>query len=64
MGAFLKRSAADPKLLEKEGQCVVFPSLDDLAEGLTIRILMCMPTISLCSRMPGRVASLACRKQA
>ncbi len=30
-GAILKRSAADPKLFEKEGRAVVFISLDDLA---------------------------------
>jgi dihydroxy-acid dehydratase len=30
-GAILKRSAADPKLFEKEGRAVVFRSLDDLA---------------------------------
>jgi dihydroxy-acid dehydratase len=30
-GAILKRSAADPKLFEKEGRAVVFNSLDDLA---------------------------------
>jgi dihydroxy-acid dehydratase len=30
-GAILKRSAADPKLFEKEGRAVVFASLDDLA---------------------------------
>jgi dihydroxy-acid dehydratase len=29
-GAILKRSAADPKLFEKEGRVVVFSSLDDL----------------------------------
>jgi dihydroxy-acid dehydratase len=30
-GAILKRSAADPKLFEKEGRAVVFGSLDDMA---------------------------------
>ncbi|EDZ98083.1 Dihydroxy-acid dehydratase [Burkholderia sp. H160] len=30
-GAILKRSAADPKLFEKEGRAVVFESLEDLA---------------------------------
>jgi dihydroxy-acid dehydratase len=30
-GAILKRSAADPKLFEREGRAVVFASLDDLA---------------------------------
>jgi dihydroxy-acid dehydratase len=30
-GAILKRSAADPKLFEKEGRAVVFTSLDDMA---------------------------------
>jgi dihydroxy-acid dehydratase len=30
-GAIVKRSAADPKLFEKEGRAVVFTSLDDLA---------------------------------
>jgi len=30
-GAILKRSAADPRLFEKEGRAVVFTSLDDLA---------------------------------
>ncbi len=30
-GAILKRSAADPKLFEKEGRAIVFSSLDDLA---------------------------------
>src|SRR3954467_11112827 len=30
-GAVLKRSAADPKLFEREGRAVVFSSLDDLA---------------------------------
>jgi dihydroxy-acid dehydratase len=30
-GAIIKRSAADPRLFEREGRCVVFTSLDDLA---------------------------------
>ena len=30
-GAILKRSAADPRLFEREGRAVVFASLDDLA---------------------------------
>ena len=30
-GAVLKRSAADPRLFERDGRCVVFTSLDDLA---------------------------------
>ena len=30
-GAIIKRSAADPKLFEREGRAVVFTSLDDLA---------------------------------
>jgi dihydroxy-acid dehydratase len=30
-GAILKRSAADPKLFEREGRAIVFTSLDDLA---------------------------------
>jgi dihydroxy-acid dehydratase len=30
-GAIIKRSAADPRLFEGEGRCVVFSSLDDLA---------------------------------
>jgi len=30
-GAILKRSAADPKLFEREGRAIVFRSLDDLA---------------------------------
>jgi dihydroxy-acid dehydratase len=30
-GAVLKRSAADPRLFERDGRCVVFGSLDDLA---------------------------------
>ncbi|PWT77850.1 MAG: dihydroxy-acid dehydratase [Acidobacteria bacterium] len=30
-GAVIKRSAADPRLFEREGRCVVFASLDDLA---------------------------------
>jgi dihydroxy-acid dehydratase len=30
-GAILKRSAADPKLFEKEGRAIVFASLDDLS---------------------------------
>jgi dihydroxy-acid dehydratase len=30
-GAILKRSAADPKLFEKDGRAVVFSSLDDLS---------------------------------
>ena len=33
-GAILKRSAADPKLFEKEGRAVVFNSLDDLSERI------------------------------
>jgi dihydroxy-acid dehydratase len=33
-GAILKRSAADPKLFEKEGRAVVFSSLDDLSERI------------------------------
>jgi len=33
-GAILKRSAADPKLFEREGRAVVFASLDDLAARL------------------------------
>jgi dihydroxy-acid dehydratase len=30
-GAVIKRSAADPRLFEREGRCLVFTSLDDLA---------------------------------
>jgi dihydroxy-acid dehydratase len=30
-GAVIKRSAADPRLFEREGRCIVFTSLDDLA---------------------------------
>jgi dihydroxy-acid dehydratase len=30
-GAVIKRSAADPGLFEREGRCIVFTSLDDLA---------------------------------
>ena len=30
-GAIIKRSAADPKLFERDGRCVVFTSLNDLA---------------------------------
>jgi dihydroxy-acid dehydratase len=30
-GAIIKRSAADPRLFEREGRCVLFTSLDDLA---------------------------------
>jgi dihydroxy-acid dehydratase len=30
-GAILKRAAADPRLFEKEGRCVVFNSLEDLS---------------------------------
>ena len=33
-GAILKRSAADPKLFEREGRAVVFSSLDDLASRI------------------------------
>jgi dihydroxy-acid dehydratase len=33
-GAILKRSAADPALFEKEARCVVFSSLDDLANRI------------------------------
>ncbi|APA89147.1 dihydroxy-acid dehydratase [Paraburkholderia sprentiae WSM5005] len=33
-GALLKRSAADPKLFEKEGRAVVFESLEDLAKRI------------------------------
>ena len=33
-GAILKRSAADPKLFEREGRAVVFSSLEDLAERI------------------------------
>jgi dihydroxy-acid dehydratase len=33
-GAILKRSAADPKLFEREGRAVVFTSLEDLAQRI------------------------------
>jgi dihydroxy-acid dehydratase len=33
-GAILKRSAANPSLFEKEGRCVVFASLEDLAQRI------------------------------
>ncbi|HEV2429927.1 MAG TPA: dihydroxy-acid dehydratase, partial [Burkholderiales bacterium] len=33
-GAILKRSAADPRLFEKQGRAVVFSSLDDLSERI------------------------------
>jgi dihydroxy-acid dehydratase len=33
-GAILKRSAADPRLFEREGRAVVFSSLDDLARRI------------------------------
>ena len=35
-GAIFKRSAADPKLFEKEGRAVVFTSLEDLWRASTI----------------------------
>ena len=35
-GAIIKRSAADPKLFEKEGRAVVFESLDDLAARIDL----------------------------
>jgi dihydroxy-acid dehydratase len=34
LGAILKRSAADPALFEREARCVVFDSLEDLAERI------------------------------
>ena len=33
-GAIMKRSAADPRLFEREARCVVFDSLDDLARRI------------------------------
>ena len=42
-GAILKRSAADPKLFEKEGRAVVFASLDDLAARMDDPALEVMP---------------------
>ena len=33
-GAIIKRSAADPRLFEREGRAVVFSSLDDLAKRI------------------------------
>jgi dihydroxy-acid dehydratase len=33
-GAVIKRSAADPRLFEQEGRCIVFASLDDLASRI------------------------------
>ena len=33
-GAIIKRSAADPRLFEREGRCIVFSSLDDLASRI------------------------------
>jgi dihydroxy-acid dehydratase len=33
-GAVIKRSAADPRLFEREGRCIVFTSLDDLAASI------------------------------
>jgi dihydroxy-acid dehydratase len=42
-GAILKRSAADPKLFEKEGRAVVFASLDDLAARVDDPALDVMP---------------------
>ncbi len=35
-GAIIKRSAADPKLFEREGRAVVFESLDDLAARIDL----------------------------
>ncbi|MCP4005019.1 MAG: dihydroxy-acid dehydratase [bacterium] len=35
-GALMKRSAADPKLLEHEGRAVVFNSLEDLSERIDL----------------------------
>ena len=40
-GAVMKRSAADPRLFEREARCIVFASLDDLASELTTPIWMC-----------------------
>ena len=33
-GAIIKRSAADPRLFERDGRCIVFSSLDDLASRI------------------------------
>ena len=54
-GAIFKRSAADPKLFEKEGRAVVFTSLEDLSARIDDpRPRRDARTISWCCRMPGR----------
>jgi dihydroxy-acid dehydratase len=42
-GAIIKRSAADPKLFEREGRAIVFESLDDLATRIDAPDLDVMP---------------------
>jgi dihydroxy-acid dehydratase len=57
-GAILKRSAADPKLFEREGRATTSP------RASTIRPSTLRPMISWCCRTPGRNLATPCPKRA
>jgi dihydroxy-acid dehydratase len=58
-GAILKRSAADPKLFEREGRAVVFSSLDDLAARIDAPDLDVTPDDVLVLQNAGPKSGLA-----
>ena len=56
-GAIIKRSAADPKLFEKEGRAVVFESLEDLANRIDAPDLDVTPEDFLVLKHAGPVSA-------
>ena len=63
-GAILKRSAADPKLFEKEGRAVVFSSLDDLSERIDDPALDVTADDFLVLQNAGPSPATPCRRRA
>jgi dihydroxy-acid dehydratase len=58
-GAILKRSAADPKLFEREGRAIVFESLEDLAERIDDPALEVAPNDFLVLKNAGPASASA-----
>ena len=63
-GAIIKRSAADPRLFEREGRAVVFASLDDLAARIDDPDLDVTPDDFLVLQNAGPNSGAACPRPA
>ena len=61
-GAIIKQSAAEPRLIEREGRAVVFSSLEDLARRIDEPDLDVTADDLLVLKTPARKAAIPCRK--